>query len=51
MLLERRCLWLARTNAWIVAPDGPGGGRVLVDVPTDPDEATGGGPAGRRVEP
>ena len=51
MLLERRCLWLARTNAWIVAPGGPGGDCVLVDVPPEPDEATGSGPAGRRVEP
>lgn len=38
MLLERRCLWLARTNAWIVAPDGPGGDCVLVDVPPEPDD-------------
>ncbi len=29
MFLERLCLWLARTNAWIVAPGGPEGGIVL----------------------
>ena len=29
-------LWLAETNAWIVAPAGPGGECVLVDAPPDP---------------
>lgn len=29
-------LWVAQTNAWIVAPDGPGGECVLVDAPPDP---------------
>lgn len=29
-------LWLAGTNAWIVAPDGPGGECVLVDAPPEP---------------
>jgi glyoxylase-like metal-dependent hydrolase (beta-lactamase superfamily II) len=29
-------LWLAQTNAWIVAPDGPGGEAVLIDAPPDP---------------
>jgi hydroxyacylglutathione hydrolase len=30
-------LWLAGTNAWFVAPDGPGGECVLVDAPPSPD--------------
>lgn len=29
-------LWLAQTNCWIVAPDGPGGECVLIDAPPDP---------------
>jgi len=29
-------LWVAGTNAWIVAPDGPGGECVLVDAPPEP---------------
>ncbi|MDP8938020.1 MAG: MBL fold metallo-hydrolase [Actinomycetota bacterium] len=29
-------LWLAGTNAWFVAPDGPGGECVLVDAPPNP---------------
>ena len=29
-------LWLAETNAYLVAPDGPGGECVLVDAPPDP---------------
>ena len=36
MLLERLSLWLVETNAWIVAPGGPGGECVLVDAPPDP---------------
>ncbi|MDP8992179.1 MAG: MBL fold metallo-hydrolase [Actinomycetota bacterium] len=36
MLLERLPLWLASTNAWIVAPSGPGGECLLVDAPPDP---------------
>lgn len=36
MLVERLRLWLAGTNAWIVAPAGPGGECVLVDAPPDP---------------
>ncbi|MBW3581029.1 MAG: MBL fold metallo-hydrolase, partial [Actinobacteria bacterium] len=36
MLVERLTLWLARTNAWIVAPRGPGGDCVLVDAPPEP---------------
>ncbi len=36
MLLEPLVLWLARTNAWIVAPGGPGGECILVDVPPEP---------------
>ncbi|HEX2701150.1 MAG TPA: MBL fold metallo-hydrolase [Acidimicrobiales bacterium] len=36
MLVEGLPLWLAQTNAWIVAPDGPGGECVLVDAPPEP---------------
>lgn len=36
MLIEPLTLWLAQTNAWIVAPDGPGGECVLVDAPPEP---------------
>lgn len=36
MLIEGLPLWLAETNAWIVAPQGPGGECVLVDAPPDP---------------
>ncbi|MFP5377545.1 MAG: MBL fold metallo-hydrolase [Acidimicrobiia bacterium] len=36
MLIEGIPLWLAQTNAWIVAPAGPGGECVLVDAPPDP---------------
>lgn len=36
MLIEQLPLWLAETNAWIVAADGPGGECVLVDAPPDP---------------
>jgi len=36
MLIEALSLWLAQTNAWIVAPDGPGGECVLVDAPPEP---------------
>jgi hydroxyacylglutathione hydrolase len=36
VLLEPLSLWLAATNAWIVAPDGPGGECVLVDAPPEP---------------
>jgi glyoxylase-like metal-dependent hydrolase (beta-lactamase superfamily II) len=36
VLIEPLTLWLAQTNAWIVAPTGPGGECVLVDAPPDP---------------
>ena len=36
MLIEGLPLWLAQTNAWLVAPDGPGGECVLIDAPPDP---------------
>ena len=36
MLIEGLPLWLAQTNAWLVAPDGPGGEAVLIDAPPDP---------------
>ena len=36
MVIEPLTLWVAATNAWIVAPDGPGGECVLVDAPPEP---------------
>lgn len=36
MLIEGIPLWVAQTNAWIVAPTGPGGECVLIDAPPDP---------------
>ena len=36
MMIEGLPLWLAETNAWIVAPSGPGGEAVLIDAPPDP---------------
>lgn len=36
MLVEALSLWVAQTNAWIVAPRGPGGECVLVDAPPEP---------------
>jgi len=35
-IVEPLSLWLAATNAWIVAPSGPGGECVLVDAPPEP---------------
>ena len=35
-MIEGIPLWVASTNAWIVAPDGPGGECVVVDAPPDP---------------
>src|SRR5437588_12633014 len=36
MLIEGLPLWIAATNAWLVAPAGPGGECVLIDAPPDP---------------
>jgi hydroxyacylglutathione hydrolase len=36
VLIEGLPLWLAQTNCWLVAPDGPGGECVLIDAPPDP---------------
>ncbi|MGH9067462.1 MAG: MBL fold metallo-hydrolase [Acidimicrobiales bacterium] len=36
MLVEGLTLWLAETNAWIVAPGGAGGECVLIDAPPEP---------------
>lgn len=36
MLIEGLPLWFTETNAWLVAPDGPGGECVLIDAPPDP---------------
>jgi glyoxylase-like metal-dependent hydrolase (beta-lactamase superfamily II) len=41
MLIEGLSLWLAETNAWIVAPSGPGGECVLIDAPPDPSAILG----------
>src|SRR5436309_4012815 len=41
MLIEGLPLWLAETNAWIVAPAGPGGECVLIDAPPDPPAILG----------
>ncbi len=41
MLVEPLALWVARTNAWIVAPSGPGGACVLVDAPPEPSALLG----------
>lgn len=34
--IEPLTLWLAATNAWLIAPDGPGGECVLIDAPPEP---------------
>ena len=36
VLIEQIPLWVAETNAYIIAPNGPGGECVLVDAPPDP---------------
>ncbi len=41
VLIEGMPLWLADTNAWIVAPSGPGGECVLIDAPPDPSAILG----------
>jgi hydroxyacylglutathione hydrolase len=35
-MIEGLPLWVAQTNCWIVAPDGPGGECVIIDAPPDP---------------
>ena len=35
-MIEGIPLWVAETNAWIVAPEGAGGECVLIDAPPDP---------------
>lgn len=40
-LIEGLPLWVADTNAWIVAPGGPGGECVLIDAPPDPARLLG----------
>jgi glyoxylase-like metal-dependent hydrolase (beta-lactamase superfamily II) len=39
--IEAMTLWVAATNAWVVAPDGPGGECVLVDAPPEPGPLLG----------
>src|SRR5947208_14746872 len=41
MLIEGLPLWLAETNAWIVAAAGPGGECVLIHAPPDPPAILG----------
>ena len=41
MHIEGLRLWVAATNAWIVAPQGPGGECVLIDAPPDPNAIVG----------
>jgi glyoxylase-like metal-dependent hydrolase (beta-lactamase superfamily II) len=41
VLIEGMRLWIAGTNAWIVAPSGPGGECVLVDAPPEPRAIVG----------
>ena len=36
MLIEQLPLWFTETNAYLIAPDGPGGEAVLIDAPPDP---------------
>lgn len=36
-MIEALTLWLAATNSWIVAPDGPGGECVIIDAPPQPE--------------
>jgi hydroxyacylglutathione hydrolase len=36
MLIEQLPLWIAETNCYFVAPQGPGGECVLIDAPPDP---------------
>jgi glyoxylase-like metal-dependent hydrolase (beta-lactamase superfamily II) len=41
VLIEGLRLWVAGTNAWLVAPTGPGGECVLIDAPPDPTAILG----------
>ncbi len=41
MTIEGLRLWIAGTNAWVVAPSGPGGECVLVDAPPEPEAIVG----------
>lgn len=41
MVIEGLRLWVAGTNAWVVAPAGPGGECVLIDAPPDPHAILG----------
>jgi len=41
VLIEGLPLWLAQTNCWLVAPQGPGGEAVLIDAPPDPSAIVG----------
>jgi hydroxyacylglutathione hydrolase len=36
VIIEQIPLWVADTNAYLIAPNGPGGECVLVDAPPDP---------------
>lgn len=41
MLIEQLPLWVAETNCYLVAPQGPGGECVLIDAPPDPQAILG----------
>lgn len=37
IVVEGIPLWLFETNSWLVAPEGPGGDCIVIDVPPSPD--------------
>jgi hydroxyacylglutathione hydrolase len=41
VLIEVLPLWIAETNAYLIAPTGPGGECVLIDAPPDPQAILG----------
>src|SRR5437763_4593504 len=41
LMIEGLPLWFTETNAWVVAPSGPGGECVLIDAPPDPQAILG----------
>ncbi len=41
VIIEQLPLWVAETNCYLVAPNGPGGECVLIDAPPDPEAILG----------
>jgi hydroxyacylglutathione hydrolase len=41
VLIEALPLWIAETNCYLIAPNGPGGECVLIDAPPDPQAILG----------